>query len=275
MENKETQFANETPGPEQPINNMEQMPAQPVTPMEPMPVQPAEPMPAQPVEQTPVQPVEPIPAQPVEQMPAQPMEQSPMQPMGTMGQMPTQPIMSQPMAGELPMPMLDGDDKKAERKRKLIIGCSIGGIVAVIALIAVFLIVFLGHGERIVSCTANKELMGITMNGEENYRVKDGGLSGGDMSISVDLKNMQDSYKEREKDLVDMLAEQYKTECEDHCVFDYDYIEGDSVKYTMEYDETGINDVVYSYGIENMSAQEIADKIQEETESSDITCTQR
>ena len=74
---------------------------------------------------------------------------------------------------------------------------------------------------------------------------------------------------------MDRITEDYKERCKEHCVFNYDYIEGDSAKYTMQFDKEGVDEIVWSYGTENMSAQEIADKVQETFENSNSTCVQR
>lgn len=183
------------------------------------------------------------------------------------------PIQNQPVIQ--PMPNIpNSNSQKSKKKIGIIVGCSVG-VVAVIAVVAFLLIALLKHGEKTIACTMNTTTMGITINGETNVKVRDGEISGGDITINVDLKTLRDSYKDYEKEMVDEMTERYKNRCEDHCTFDYNYTEGDSVKYTMQYDKEGVDEIVWSYGVENMSAQEIADKVQGTLEGSDTTCTQR
>lgn len=167
-----------------------------------------------------------------------------------------------------------GGGQNNKKKRNLIIGCVTGGAVLA-ALMVVLLVIFLQkNGEKTVACTMNTTTMGITITGETNVQVKDGEISSGDMTINVNLKTMRDSYKDHEKEMVDKLTDQHKRHCEEHCVFDYSYTEGDNVKYTMQYDGEGVSEIVWSYGTDNMSAQEIADKVQETLEDSETTCRQ-
>lgn len=182
-----------------------------------------------------------------------------------------QPIQSQP--GVQPMPTISNDNNQKPKKNLgVIIGCSIGAV-AVIAAV-VLLVIFLKNGGKTVTCTMNTAAFGINMSGETNIKVKDGEISGGDATVTIDLKSMSDYYKDHEKEIVDEMTEEYKNGCKEHCTFDYTYTEGDNVKYTMQYDKDGISKVVMSSGVENMSAQEIADKIQETLEDSETTCTQ-
>lgn len=182
-----------------------------------------------------------------------------------------QPIQSQP--GVQPMPTISNDNnQKSKKNLGVIIGCSIGAVVVIAAV--VLLVIFLKNGGKTVTCTMNTAAFGINMSGETNIKVKDGEISGGDATVTIDLKSMSDYYKDNEKEIVDEMTEEYKNGCKEHCTFDYTYTEGDNVKYTMQYDKDGISKVVMSSGVENMSAQEIADKIQETLEDSETTCTQ-
>lgn len=183
-----------------------------------------------------------------------------------------QPIQDQP--GVQPVPtIVNNNDQKPKKNLGVIIGCSVGAV-AVIAAV-VLLVVFLKNGGgKTVTCTMNTTTFGIDMNSETNIKVKDGEISGGDMTITVDLKAMSDYYKDYEKEMVDEMTEEYKDNCKEHCTFDYTYTEGDNVKYTMQYDKDGVNKLVMSSGVENMSAQEIADKLQKTLEDSETTCTQ-
>lgn len=183
-----------------------------------------------------------------------------------------QPIQNQPIVQ--PMPSVpNNDNQNPKKKTSIVVGCLIGAA-AIIAAIVVLLIILLKPGEKTVTCTTSTTAMGINMKGETNIKAKDGEISGGDVTINIDLKTMQDSYKDYEKDIVDKIIDQYKNECEDHCVFDYNYIEGDSLKCTMQYDEEGVSEIILSYGTEKMSAQEIADKVQKTLEDSNTTCAQ-
>lgn len=184
-----------------------------------------------------------------------------------------QPIQNQPIIQPIPN-IPNGNNQKSKKKIGIIVGCSVG-VVAVIAVVAFLLITLLKHREKTVACTMSTTTMGITINGETNVKVRDGEISGGDITINVDLKTLQNSYKNYEKEMVDKMTKQYKNRCEDHCTFDYNYVEGDNVKYTMQYDKEGVDEIVWSYGTENMSAQEIADKVQKTLEDSDTTCVQR
>ncbi len=182
-----------------------------------------------------------------------------------------QPIQDQP--GVQPVPTIaNNNNQKPKKNLGVIIGCSVGAV-AVIAAV-VLLVIFLKNGGKTVTCTMNTAAFGINMSGETNIKVKDGEISGGDATVTIDLKSMSDYYKDNEKEIVDEMTEEYKNGCKEHCTFDYTYTEGDNVKYTMQYDKDGISKVVMSSGVENMSAQEIADKIQETLEDSETTCTQ-
>jgi len=184
-----------------------------------------------------------------------------------------QPIPDQPIAQ--PISGAPNEPKNSKKKMGIIIGCSIGAV-AVIATAVILLIMFLGHGgEKTVSCTLTNEIMDIAVTGETNVKIKDGEISGGDMTINVDLKSLSDFYKDYESDLVDGITEGYKEHCSEHCTFDYNYIEGDSVKYTMQYDKEGVSEIVKSSETEGASAQEIADEVQKTLEEeANATCTQ-
>ncbi|MBR3230865.1 hypothetical protein IKF73_02470 [Candidatus Saccharibacteria bacterium] len=226
------------------------------------------PNPEQPVEQPVVPPVEPPVAQPTPQpIAAQPVEQPSAQPPA---QPVAQPVMSEPAAGAL-----NTSTPNAKKKTGLVVGLIVG-ILAVAGIVAALLI-FLpkGGGEKVVSCATNTTTMGISIDTEANVRVKDGEITDGDMVVSVDLKSLRDSYRAQEQTLVDSLTSSYEKLCTDHCTLDYDYTKGDSVRYTLQYDGDGVDAIVYSYGTEKLSAQEIADKIQDALESSGYTCTQR
>ena len=200
----------------------------------------------------------PNPNQPIAQPSPQPVAQP----------MPSQPV-AQPGTG------ISNENKGSKKKMGIIIGCSVGAVV-VIAVIVVLLIIFLGHGgEKTVSCTLTNEIMDIAVTGETNVKIKDGEITGGDMTINVDLKSLPDFYKDYESDLVDGITEGYKEHCSEHCTFDYNYIEGDSVKYTMQYDKEGVSEIVKSSETEGASAQEIADEVQKALEKeANATCTQ-
>ncbi|MBP5512571.1 hypothetical protein J6X73_00140 [Candidatus Saccharibacteria bacterium] len=208
----------------------------------------------------PVQPVNPVPGQPV----GQPFNQP------TYGA-PTTQTMPAPQA--TPAEATGSNTPGSKKKLGLIIGCVIGAV-AIIAIAAVVLINIMGHSEKMVACTTDTTTMGINVKRYVNINVKDGKITDGDITVSVDLKTMQDSYKKYEKDIVDRITENYKSHCEDHCTFSYDYSEGDSASYTMRYDEDGVVQIVRSYGTEKMSTQEIADKVQKALEDSDTTCVQ-
>ena len=246
------------PNPNQPLNQpLDQPVNQPTFQQAPQPFQ--SPTAFQPVQDQPA--VQQI-SQPIQDQPApQPIQNQP----------PIQPIQNQP--GVQPVPTIaNGNNQKPKKNLGVIIGCSVGAV-AVIAAV-VLLVIFLKNGGKTVTCTMNTAAFGINMSGETNIKVKDGEISGGDATVTIDLKSMSDYYKDNEKEIVDEMTEEYKNGCKEHCTFDYTYTEGDNVKYTMQYDKDGISKVVMSSGVENMSAQEIADKIQETLEDSETTCTQ-
>ena len=203
--------------------------------------------------------------------PSQTVEQ-PVQPMPQQGLDQPTGQAAQPATGTASNPANQGTKKKTG----LIIGCVIGVIAIVVAVVVVLLLVLPGQGgERTVSCTTSATTMGIDVNSEANVKIKDGKLSDGNMTINVDLANMPSSYKNYEENLVDSLTSQYEKYCDDdHCVFDYNYTEGDSVKYVLQYDNEGVKEIVWVYGGDNMSTQAVADKVQEALESQNYTCTQ-
>ena len=208
----------------------------------------------------PVQPVNPVPSQPV----SQPFNQS-------AHSAPTTP--ATPAIQAAPADVSGGNVPAPKKKLGLIIGCAVGAV-AIIAIVAVVLINIMGHSEKMVACTTDTTTMGINVKRYVNINIKDGEITDGDITVSVDLKTMQDSYKKYEKDIVDRITENYKSHCEDHCTFSYDYSESDNASYTMRYDEDGVVQIVRSYGTEKMSTQEIADKVQKALEDSDTTCVQ-
>ena len=163
--------------------------------------------------------------------------------------------------------------KPNPNKNKIIVGCAIGG--AVIVLVIVLLVIFLSGGGITISCTMDNSVMGIDMKGESNIHVVDGGISGGDITASVDLKTLSSTYKNYEKEIVDTVVEEYENRCKDHCSFTHDYAEGDYLKMTLTYDSEGIKEIASTSSLEGKSAQEIADTIKKNAEqSSGTTCRQ-
>lgn len=187
-------------------------------------------------------------------------------------QQPTQSVQNQPYTETIVN--TSNNNQNPKKKTAIIIGCSVGGL-AILVLIAVLVIVLIKSGEKTVSCVTNSTSMGISLRTETNVRVRDGEISGGDMTIDVDLRSMRDSYKDYEAEIVDKMTEEVKDKCYDHCTFDRKYIEGDNIKYTLQYDKDGVDQIITSYGTEKMSAQEIADKVQETLEDYETTCRQR
>ena len=178
----------------------------------------------------------------------------------------------QPMQQPIQQPVQPAKNKSNNKKKKMIIGCSVGG--AVIAILVVVLLMVFARGGKIVTCVMNTTQMGISIESETNIRIGDGEISGGDVIVKLDLKNLQGIYKNHEKDIIEKMTERYKGYCGEHCKFDYEYIEGDNVKYTMHYEKESIGAVVRAPGLENLSAQEIADIVQRSLENSNTTCKQ-
>ena len=224
-----------TPNPDQLANQVTEQPIPPTQTTQPV---------------QPVQPTQPI-AQPIQ---------------------PAQPIQGQPFAQPIPN-IPNNNNKNSKKKTGIIIGCLLGAV-AIITLVTVLLIVLPKNGEKTVSCTTDTTIMGVDLNIETDVIVKDGEISGGKITANVNLKTMQDYYKDHEQEMVDRMTESYKDNCEDHCTFDYNYTKGDNVKYIMQYDKESVDQIVRSYGTENMSAQEIADKVQKALEGYNTTCTQ-
>lgn len=194
-----------------------------------------------------------------------------------MGEVPA-PLMTQSTPQPIPQPVINPPIKLSNPKKKIFI---VGGIVgiAVIALIVVLLVVFLNHGAKIVSCTTHSTTMGTNIDAETNFKVEDGKIVGGDQTVNFDLKTLNEEYAafaSSEKETVDEMNERYRSRyCEEHCTFLSDYVEGDHLKITMKFDEEGVDNFIYAYGTEDMSAQEIADEIQESMErDEDTTCKQ-
>ena len=158
-------------------------------------------------------------------------------------------------------------------KKGLLVGCVLG--VVVIILVVILFVFFFKGGGKTVSCTIKEDVLGMNIEGETNINVKDGEIIGGTESINVDLKSMSETYKKYEQELVDGIIEHYENYCEEQCTFSKDYVEGDYLKLTMQYEGEGVDSVVYTYGIEDSSAQEIADMIQKSMEETDgVTCKQ-
>lgn len=187
----------------------------------------------------------------------------------------------QPTGQPLPPQPLDpatasapASSNESKKKLYLIIGCVVGAI-AIIAIIIVLLVVFLNGGTKTVSCTQKETMMGLEIEAKTNVKVANGKILGGDVEATINLNNLSSLYASHEQELVDSILESYQKQCEEGCKTDHEYVEGDHLKITAEYDETGVKELVYSYGIENKSAQEIADKIQESLErSGNTTCKQ-
>ena len=233
---------------------------------------------------------QPAPIPPVVEQPVvdQSVPQSAPQPMGQpmVGQVDAQPAMEQPVMGQpvgqpivmsqpVEQPVAGAEATGAKKKKGLIIGCCIGVGVVVAALVAVFLIFFLKGGEKTVSCTMETSSMGISMKNESTIKIRDGEIYSASVISNVDLKSLSGMYKNYEEEIVNGIAENLKSQCTDHCKFNNDYVAGDHLKLMMEYDGEGIEDVVYTYGIEGKSAQEIADKVQASMEkTSGTTCKQ-
>lgn len=164
-------------------------------------------------------------------------------------------------------------NKGSKNKKGLIIGCAVG-VVAVAAIIVAVVLLMKG-GEKTVSCNMSQTVMGVTANSEANVKVTDGKVLGGDMTVKVDMKSLSGFYKNYESEMADSLINSFKKQCTENCTFDYNYTEGDSINITMTYDENGVSNMVRTYGAEGMSAQAIADKIQETFEKqTGTTCTQ-
>ena len=184
-----------------------------------------------------------------------------------------QPIQQQPIVQ--PMTNVpENNGQKTKKKTGIIIGASVGGVV-VIALVAVLFFMFFGNKQKTVTCTTSESVFGVMISGETNIRIKDGKITGGDAIANVDLKNIDEIYRNHEKEMVEEITERFKKDCEEHCTFDYKYVEGDNAKYTMVYDEEGVDELVYARGIENMSSQEIANKVQGLLEKSNVVCSQK
>ena len=164
-------------------------------------------------------------------------------------------------------------NKESKNKKGLIIGCAVG--VVVIAAIIVTVVLLMKGGEKTVSCNMSQTVMGVTANSEANVKVTNGKVLGGDMTVKIDLKSLSDFYKSYESEMADSMINSFKKQCTENCTFNHAYTAGDNITITMEYDENGVSNMVRTYGAENMSAQAIADKIQETFEKqTGTTCTQ-
>ena len=193
-----------------------------------------------------------------------------------------QPV-AQPMAQPVAQPVqpLAGGAPAAKKKNGLIIGCIVGGV-AVVALVVVLLVVFLGRGgEKTVACTGDGSALGMDLSSygmsakvESVFKVKDGGFASSTMKANFDLSNMSGLYKSYESMIAEQATSSVKALCGDHCKFDSSYDKGSSLQFTLEFDETGTANYIGTGGAEkNMSAQEIVDKLTKE--SYGMTCTQK
>ncbi len=213
---------------------------------------------------------QPAPVQPVVEQPAveEPAPQPAPQPIA---QPVVQPVVDQPVE----QPVAGSDTTGAKKKKGLIIGCCVGVGVAIVALVAVLLVFFLKGGEKIVSCTMETSVMGIEMKNESNIKIRDGEIYSANVVTNVNLKSLRESYRDYEDQLVESVVDSLKRQCTDNCELSRDYVAGEYLRLTMEYVGEGTEDVVYAYGIEGKSAQEIADKVQESMEkTSGTTCKQ-
>ena len=185
----------------------------------------------------------------------------------------SRPIQEQPVVQPITN-IPNNNSQESKKKTGIIIGASVGGV-AVIALAAFLFFMFFGNKQKTVTCTTSESIFGVIISGETNIRIKDGRITVGDAIANVDLKSIDETYRDYEKEIVEEVTNRFKKDCEDHCSFDYNYAKGDSAKYTMTYDEEGVDKLVYARGIENMSSQEIADKIQGLLEKSNVVCSQK
>lgn len=225
---------------------------------------------------------QPNPEQPILPQPSeQPQPISPAQPLDP--SQASQPITpTQPTQQPIPQPIGDTTsdmgaptDPAKDNKKKTLIICGIAGAVGLIVLVVVLLVIFLKGGNKTISCTQSETAMGIEVNGDIKVEVTDGKLLGGDVKIVADLKSLEERYADYEGKMVDTIIERYERRCEEGCEFNHDYVKGDHIEVRLKYDSEGINDLVYAYGIEDLSAQEIADKVQEDLEESgETTCKQ-
>ena len=163
----------------------------------------------------------------------------------------------------------------SNNKKKILIICGIVSAVALVALIIVLLVIFLGGGKKTVSCSQHESMLGIEIDGETNVEVVDGKILGGDIKLTANLKTLDARYAEYEEEMVDSVVERLERNCETDCESNRDYVKGDHLEVTLKYGPEGVDDLVYTYGIEDKSAQEIADKIQESLEKTEgTTCKQ-
>lgn len=260
-------------------NNNEIPPVEPSAPEpqmeQPAPVQPVVEQPAveEPVPQPALQPVaQPVADQPIEQPVADQANPQPVAEQPVVGQTDVQPVTT---AQPVEQPVAGPDTAGAKKKKGLIIGCCVGVGIAIVALVAVLLVFFLKGGEKIVSCTMETSVMGIEMKNESNIKIRDGEIYSANVVTNVNLKSLRESYRDYEDQLVESVVDSLKRQCTDNCELSRDYVAGEYLKLTMEYVGEGTEDVVYTYGIEGKSAQEIADKVQESMEkTSGTTCKQ-
>lgn len=210
------------------------------------------------------------------EMGAQPVQPQPM-PVGPQPQpapvMPEQPVAQPLVNGGAPETNTAGP-----KKTNMALICAIIGGVVLIAVVVVLLIVFLGHGGKTVSCTYSRDIYGMSIKAEYNIKVENGRIPGADATVTIDLKNLSSTYKNSEKELVDSFMKSLESECKGSCKMNKDYVTGDYAKATLNYEEEGVTEnLVYGFGFEKMSAQEIADELQEQLERSlpgGATCKQ-
>lgn len=207
--------------------------------------QPAPTAPAQPTVVSPVQPV--VPAE------------APVQPMTQM--QPGQPAISQPIVSQLNETNTSNNTDNKQRKKLLIIGCSIGG--AIILLIAILLIVFLSKGsEKTVICNAQTSIRGIEMDTEARVVVHDGEVTSASSIVNVNLKTLDSNYKPYEQQLSEQLIERFEDKRSMGCEVEQEYVKGDHIKIIMTA-KNGTGCITSgSMDAEGISAQKLADKIQ-------------
>ena len=211
----------------------------------------------------------------MEQPVAQPQQVAANQPMPPMTEQPT----IQPLNDNLATPSIPGSDLNGGKKKtnKPLIGILCGVGAAIVAALAVIFIPKLLNKKIEVNCTGTMDLTAnLVADAQIDVTIEDGKIPNSHVVMKLDLKDLNGLYRDYESTFVDTVTEQYEKQCNDgYCTLSHEYAEGNYAIYDINYDEDGTAKYVVIYtDIKEMSAKQIADKVQDVLESEDIVCTQ-
>lgn len=197
-----------------------------------------------------------------------PVQQMPVAQSGLTGQ----PMMGYPQAPMMPqMPGVQplapaGRQKSNSGKLKLIGGIAVA-VIAVIVLAIVVMASLGGNGtKKTLACSTyiSEAWGGVGTTMTYAFKIGDGAINQLDLKIKYELDgNAQDYFDgSTEEDWIAEKIAEDKKSCDGDCTFTYDYVKGKSLEETLSYNQKAATDYIGS-GVENYSAEEISEKIQE------------